>query len=157
MGGDVDMVVATGSNMVAFSDNALRANLDRLQDEWEKYQAIRDRDAVYDYLTTVFELVALWAHEGRARQYACRAMFLKERRFPDRTPEPYATVILCTADPEKVDYRTRSKWSRVLRYAAKYKQLGEPLASFVKRKGGINRCAGRFARRLGRGALRRCD
>jgi hypothetical protein len=42
------------------------------------------------------------------------------------------------------------KWARVLRYAAAYKLDIEPLALFIKRKGGINRCASRYARRLGR-------
>ena len=59
-------------------------------------------------------------------------------------------MIFCTADPDKVDDRTRSKWSRVLRYAAEFKDLDEPLRDFIKRKGGINKCAARFARRLGR-------
>jgi hypothetical protein len=57
-------------------------------------------------------------------------------------------VIWCTADHTKVDYRMRSKWSRVLRYAAESKDLDEPLRDFIKPKGGINRCAARFARRL---------
>ena len=52
----------------------------------------------------------------------------------------------------KVDDRMRSKWSRVLRYAAEFKDLAEPLADFIKRKGGLNACAARFVRRLGRGA-----
>jgi hypothetical protein len=60
-------------------------------------------------------------------------------------------VILCTADRQKVDKRTRSKWSRVLRYAAEYKPYSEALDQFIKRKGGINKCAERFARCLGRG------
>ena len=60
-------------------------------------------------------------------------------------------VILCTADRQKVDKRTRSKWSRVLRYAAEYKTNAEPLAAFVQRKGGINKCAARFTWCLGRG------
>ncbi len=32
-------------------------------------------------------------------------------------------MILCTSDPDKADYRTRSKWSRALRYAAEFKDL----------------------------------
>jgi hypothetical protein len=36
-----------------------------------------------------------------------------------------------------------------LQYAAEYKDLNEPLGDFIKRKGGLNRCAARFARRLG--------
>jgi hypothetical protein len=59
------------------------------------------------------------------------------------------------SDPDKVDARTRSKWSRVLRYAAEYKDLDEPLGDFIKRKGGINECAEQFARRLGRGSAYR--
>ena len=55
-------------------------------------------------------------------------------------------MILCTSDPGKVDKRTRSKWSRVLRYAAEYKTNAEPLAAFIQRKGGINKCASRFTR-----------
>ena len=73
---------------------------------------------------------------------------------PGQEPEPFAAVIYCTADTEKVDYRMRSKWSRVLRYAAEFKDLDEPLGDFIKRKGGINGCASRFARHLGRGQHR---
>jgi hypothetical protein len=62
--------------------------------------------------------------------------------------EPFATIIRCTSDP---DERTRSKWSRVLRYAAEFKDLDEPLRDFIKRRGGINRCAARFAHRFWRG------
>ena len=43
------------------------------------------------------------------------------------TDEPFAAVIFCTADRQKVDKRTRSKWSRALRYAAEYKTTAEPL------------------------------
>jgi hypothetical protein len=59
-------------------------------------------------------------------------------------------TIRCTADPAKADKRTRSKWSRVLRYAAVSKPASEALDQFIKRKGGINACAARFSRRLGR-------
>jgi hypothetical protein len=78
--------------------------------------------------------------------------------------EPFAAIILCTSDPDKVDKRTGSKWSRVLRYAAEYKPHAEPLAAFVRRKGGINKCAARFTRclrrrlgRTGRAAARLLD
>jgi len=45
------------SAKVAFSTDALKANLSRLQDEWETYQNTRDRDGIYGYLAAVFELV----------------------------------------------------------------------------------------------------
>jgi hypothetical protein len=53
--------------------------------------------------------------------------------------DPFAAVIRCTADPAKADKRTRSKWSRVLRYAAAYKPDSEPLEQFSNgRAGSIN-------------------
>jgi hypothetical protein len=50
--------------------------------------------------------------------------------------DPFAAVIRCTADAAKADKRTRSKWSRVMRYAVAYKPDSEPLDPFIKRKGG---------------------
>ena len=134
---------------IAFSTEALKANLSRLQDEWENYQNTRDRDGIYGYLTAVFELVRWWAHEYKAVEYARRALSVQRRSVP-KIAEPFAAIIFCTANPGKIDYRMRSKWSRVLRYAAEFKDLDEPLQDFIKRKGGINKCASRFARRLGR-------
>jgi hypothetical protein len=65
--------------------------------------------------------------------------------------DPFAAVIRCTADPAKADKRTRSKWSRAMRYAAVYKPDSEPLDQFIQRKGGVNACAVRFSRCQGRG------
>jgi hypothetical protein len=42
-------------------------------------------------------------------------------------------------------------WSRLMRYAVAYKPDAEPLDQFARRKGGINACAARFTRRIGRG------
>ncbi len=134
---------------ILFSSEALQANLLRLQNEWETAQTSRDRDAIYQYLNSIFELVSWWDLEGKAVKRAHRALHLRGYSSV-REPEPFAAIILCTSDPEKADYRTRSKWSRVLRYVAEYKDLDEPLRDFIQRKGGINECAARFARRLGR-------
>jgi hypothetical protein len=137
---------------IAFSTEALKANLSRLQHEWQTYQSTRDRDGIYRYLGPLFELVTWWAHERKAIEYARRSLSVQRRQPVPNIAEPFAAVIFCTADPEKVDYRTRGKWSRVLRYAADYKDQNEPLGDFIKRRGGLNKCAGRYARRLGRGA-----
>jgi hypothetical protein len=131
---------------IPFSTEAMKATLLRLQNEWETVQASRDRNAIYRYLAAVFGLVEVWSKEGKAVKRACRALHLRGHK-PVREPEPHAALILCTSDPEKVDDRTRSKWSRALRYAAEFKNLDEPLRDFIKRKGGINECAARFARR----------
>jgi transposase len=42
--------------------------------------------------------------------------------------------------------------SRVLRYAMEHKTSAEPLAAFIQRKGGINKCAARFTRCVGTGS-----
>ena len=90
----------------------------------------------------------VWAQEGKAVKRAQRALYLGGYSSV-REPEPFAAVILCTSDRGKND-RMRSKWSRVLRYAAECKSPDKSLRVFIKRKGGINKCAERFARRLGR-------
>jgi hypothetical protein len=105
----------------------------------------RDRDAIYGYLTGVYRLVAWWAAEGREVDRARQALRLQRLEVSGRE-DPFAAVIRCTADPDKADKRTRSKWSRIMRYAAVYKSDSEPLGEFIQRKGGINACAARFTR-----------
>jgi hypothetical protein len=139
-------------DQIPYSSEALRQDLTRVRNAWDKCQASRDRNAIYGYLSAVFDLVMWWAAEDRAISRARWALQLHGLDLPT-TDEPFAMVILCTADPEKVDKRTRSKWSRMLRYAMKYKTNAQPLAAFVRRKGGINECAERFTRCFGRGNL----
>ena len=92
---------------ISFSTEALLANLLRLQNEWEAVQASHGRDAIHQYLSAVFETVAWWAKEGKAVKRAHRALHLRGHKSV-REPEPFAAVILCTSDPDKVDDRTRS-------------------------------------------------
>jgi hypothetical protein len=134
---------------VPYTTQALREDLRRVRNAWEDCQAKRDRDAIYSYLTAVFNLVAWWTAENCALERARRALRLQNIR-PSDYDEPFAAIVLVTSDPAKVDKRTRSKWSRVLRYAAEYKPSSEPLAAFIQRKGGINKCADRFTSCLGR-------
>jgi hypothetical protein len=135
---------------VPYTTQALRQDLLRVRLAWEDCQARRDRNAIYGYLAAVFDLVIWWAAEGRAVNRARWAPRLHRMDFPT-TDEPFAAVIFCTSDRRKVDKRTRSKWSRVLRYSAEYKSHNGSLATFIQRKGGINKCAERFTRCLGRG------
>jgi hypothetical protein len=132
-------------NNIPYSDEALKQDLLRVQNAWDESQARRERDAIYTYLTTVFELVAWWMAENRALERAQKALRLRHIT-PFDHEEPFAAIIRCTADPPKVDKRTRSKWSRALRYALAHKLTSEPLDHFIKRKGGINECAARCAR-----------
>jgi hypothetical protein len=137
---------------ISYSSVALRQDLQRVRDAWEDAQSSRDRNAIYAYLSAVYGLVAWWTAEGREIDRARRALRLQRMEISDRE-DPFAAIIRCTADPAKADKRTRSKWSRVMRYAAVYKPDSEPLDQFVRRKGGINACAARPEGALA-GALR---
>jgi hypothetical protein len=57
-----------------------------------------------------------------------------------------AALIRSTAEGQSRQ-TDRSKWSRVMRYAAAYKPDWEPLDQFIS---GINACAAQFSRRLGK-------
>jgi hypothetical protein len=137
---------------VPYSDAALRQDLQRVRTLWDQSQATRQRDAIYGYLGAVYALVTWWTAEGRETDRSRRALRLLQLEGFDHE-DPFAAVIRCTAAPVKADKRTRSKWSRVMRYAAAYKLDSEPLEQFVKRKGGINTCVARFSRSMGRGSL----
>jgi hypothetical protein len=139
---------------VPYSSEALRQDLQRVRSIWDECQSSRDRNAIYAYLSAVYSLVAVWAAEGREIHRARRALRLQRLEVSHRE-DPFGAVIRCTADPAKADKRTRSKWSRAMRYAAAYKPDSEPLDHFIRRKGGINACAARFSRCLGRGGPRR--
>ena len=137
-------------NEIPYTDEALKQDLLRVQNTWDESQARRERDAIYTYLAAVFELVAWWMAENRALERAQRALRLRRIGSTDHD-EPFAAIIRCTADPAKVDKRTRSKYARALRYAISRKPIDEPLDRFIQRKGGINECVSRFARCIGPG------
>jgi hypothetical protein len=136
---------------IPYSSAALRQDLERLRGIWEDCQANRDRDAIYTYLTAVYGLVAWWTAEGRDLERARRALSSQRLKVSDRE-DPFAAIIRCTADTAKADKRTRSKWSRLMRCAAAHKPVSEQLDQFIKREGGINACAARYSRWMGRGA-----
>jgi hypothetical protein len=100
-------------------------------------------------LAAVFKLVMWWKREHKAIEYAQQALRLQRPPVP-KIADAFATVIFCTADREKVDFKTRSKWARLLRYAKVFKDPDEPLIDFVRRRGGINKCVRRYSRQLGR-------
>ncbi len=140
-----------GLEPIPYSVKALREDLGRVRNAWSRSQRRRRRDAIYTYLSAVYDLVTWWAAEGRDLERARRALRSRLLDVPERE-DPFAAVIRCTADPVRVDMRTRSKWSRVMRYATAIKDQEEPFQQFVQRKGGINRCASRYTQLLRRQA-----
>jgi hypothetical protein len=62
-----------------------------------------------------------------------RALRLQRLKVSDREGA-FAAIIRCTADPAKADKRTRSKWSRLIEYAAGGLDCGaRPQASGVRK------------------------
>jgi hypothetical protein len=133
---------------IPYTSAALRQDLKRLRGAWDDCQASRGRNAIYGYLSAVYGLIAWWTAECREVDRARRALRLQRLEVSDRE-DPFAAIIRSTADPAKAEKRTRSKWSRVMRYAAMYKADSEALDQFIRRKGGINECASRYSRCLG--------
>jgi len=134
-----------------YSDVVLDQDIGRLHQAWDDLQGNRNRDAVYDFLAEIFSLVGWWAADRKVKSRAARIVARCGIR-PAAVIEPFAALIVVAAYPVKVDKRTGSKWSRVLRYASEFKVPSEPLIEFIKGKGGLNACASRYSRRLRRRA-----
>jgi hypothetical protein len=132
--------------MVGTPKSTVSDELERARRAWVRYQSSRKRDAVYDYLNAVFKIVQHWKEQHRAKVSSHQALVATKQRRAIRIDEPFATVIFCTSDFEIADAKTRSKWSRVLRFARKAKPANQRLTDFIKSKGGLNQCAARFAR-----------
>jgi hypothetical protein len=134
---------------VGYVDAALNQDIERLRERWQKVQASRARDAIYQYLRAAYELVLCWKVEEHASQRARRALKINGLAPPEE-PEPFAAVIAASVSPEKLDRRQLSKYSRALRYAAACDCRPRRLKRFIKSHGGLNSCATRFKRRLRR-------
>lgn len=113
--------------------------LTKAREAWERYRSKRQRDAVYDYLSVVYGIVQRWQKLARTKAHS-RLFMATKHQGSIRTQEPYSVVLFCTSD-RALDAKTRSKWSRALRFADRSKLNPQDLTEFLKRKGGINEAA----------------
>ena len=134
---------------VGYSAVSLNQDIKRLREVWRRLQSDRDRDAIYDYLTAVYELVEWWTVERQAIDRARRALQVTGLIVTEE-PEPFAAVIAASVAPSRLDRRQLSKYAHVLRYAADRECRAKKFQDFIKGRGGINSCAARFRRRLRR-------
>jgi hypothetical protein len=139
----------SGPDAIPYTKEALERDLERVHDAWDDSQADRRREAIYGYLKAVYDLVTWWSAEGCEVDRARQALRLRGLLLWPRE-DVFAAIIRCTADPARADKRTRSKWSRVLRYVKMQNDDKEPLSAFIKGKGGINECNTRYGRCLRR-------
>jgi hypothetical protein len=129
---------------------ALPLKKSRLSSELEVLKAVSKRTfssgnrmAVQTFLGAIFNQVSRWEAEDRLEEGLYRLLDSLKAPVPLRIGEAFAVVIYCTAP--HVDKKSRSKWARAMRYAAATKPDDEPIKKFIKRKGGINACASRYA------------
>lgn len=131
---------------VPYPDSSLNQDIKRLREVWDKVQADRHRDAIYDYLTAVFELVEWWTVERRAVELAERALRITGLLVPEE-PDPFAAVIAASVAPRRLDRRQLSKYVRVLRQAFGRRCRARQLKHFIKNRGGLNDCIAARGRR----------
>jgi hypothetical protein len=62
---------------VLYTTQAMSQDLLRVQNAWDECQSHRERDAIYSYLTAVFDLVAWWAADNCALARAQKALRLQ--------------------------------------------------------------------------------
>jgi len=60
---------------------------------WVEFQSTRERDAVYQYLTTVFEIVSRWKKEHLVKTRSLQALAATKHPGAIRIQEPFAIVI----------------------------------------------------------------
>jgi hypothetical protein len=121
----------------------LRAWLGKVHRAWDDFQTSRARDAVYDYLEAVFGIVMHYKIRRRTTRLLRHAFEFADLEF-DKNADPFAAVIRCTSG-NATGTKMISKWSRALRFAAATRKSRTTLKQFMRKLGGINACAGRYA------------
>ena len=124
-----------------YGTKRLSADLRQAKEAWQKYQCARGDDAVYGYLTAIFEARRRW-QDSLINGGAFVQKLVQYKTIPKRlNREPVSILIYCTSDPRKVTKQTRGKWAHALLYALLNISDDETLESFIKKNGGINMCA----------------
>ena len=132
-----------GRHAVPLKKSRLSSELKELRAVSKRTFSSGNRMAVRKLLGAVFNLVSRWEEEDRLEEGLYRLLDSLKEPVPLRIGEAFAVVIYCTA--QHVHQKSRSKWARALRYAAANKPDDESVEKFIKRKGGINACASRYA------------
>jgi hypothetical protein len=123
------------------SDRQLRQTVHDLRALERKCFATRSRFAFYDYLAAVFELYVQLKRTKQAKKATTLiAKFLGMRQ--QKRVHPIRAIIDASSTAEK---KTKSRWSRALRYALRERKTWTDLKSFLRENGGPAGCAEQFA------------
>jgi hypothetical protein len=134
------------------SDRQLQKTIYDLRRLERKCFAVRSRFAFYDYLAAVFELYVQRRRRKQAKSWARRIAKLSGVRKQNRT-HPIRTIIDATST---ADLKTRSRWTRALKYAWRERKTWKDFVSFLRENGGPAGCADQFAASNPRGRYPGC-
>ena len=123
------------------SDRQLRKIIDDLRELERNCFASRRRFAFYNYLAAVFELYVQLRRTKRAKRAATLIARLFGLRQQNRA-HPIRTIIEATS---AADIKTKSRWTRALKYAWQERKTWTNLRSFLRENGGPAGCADQFA------------
>jgi len=130
---------------VAYPDTSLVQDINRLHRLWRKVQSDRRRDAIYGFLTGVYDLIECWQVERQVVQRVKRTLAIAGMAALEPR-EPFGAIITAAIAPNRLERRKLSKYARALRFAAAHKAPGKRLDRFIKRHGGLNACASEFTK-----------
>jgi hypothetical protein len=123
------------------SDFQLRRIITDLKSLERKCFVSRSRFAFYDYLAAVFELYVQLRRTKQAKKTTRLIAKLFGFRKQNGT-HPIRIIIDLTSTG---DIKTRSRWSRALRYAWRERKMWRDLRDFLRENGGPAGCADQFA------------
>ena len=103
--------------------------------------AARSRFAFYDYLAAVFDLYVRLRRRNQAKPSARRIAKL----FGLRNQKCSHCIRVIIDATSTADLKTKSRWSRALRYAWRERRTWKDLGSFLRENGGPAGCADQFA------------
>jgi hypothetical protein len=138
---EIDIAGFATGKFPLISDRQLRKIIDGLRNLERNCFASRSRFAFYDYLAAVFEFYVQLRRRNEAKPLARRMAELFGLRSQKRT-HPIRVIIDATST---ADIKTRSRWTRALRYAWRERKAWADLTLFLRENSGPAWCADQFA------------
>jgi hypothetical protein len=123
------------------SARQLRKTIDGLKRLERNCFAARSRFAFYSYLGAVFELYV----QLRRTKQAKKASRLIAKLFQLRTQKRSHLIRVIIDATSTADNKTKSRWTRALRYAWRKRRAWCNLTKFLRENGGPAGCAEKFA------------
>jgi hypothetical protein len=123
------------------SDQKLESEITELKDLGRKCFNGRQRFAFYRYLVAVYSLYDRLRRKQAAKQGARNIQSMCGMP-PSRTRHPIRIILDATSS---ADAKTKSRWTRALRFARHERRRWQDLESFLRRNGGPAGCADQFA------------